>query len=113
MSTIAITAPARMIEVITTAAVIRGSGMTPPATSSSAPAAGSASRARRFQIPVTRAEVVTARREKPQPAVSAYSTATPAAPPNGRRLLIALPTVLRVNPCQLRRPGSEAVRTKL
>src|SRR5262245_59357568 len=87
--------------------------MRPDSTSAPSPSAGNARRNRTFHAPLTSVDTVTARLEWPQLPAIVKVSATPAAPPKGRTLLIALPAVLSTSACAWRSPGSEPVRTNV
>ena len=77
------------------------------------PAAGRASRDNTFHAPLTRVDTAIACLRCPQLPAMVKVTATPAAPPNGSRLLTALPAQLRTNACRWVSPGREPVRTNV
>ncbi len=85
----------------------------PAISSAMMPTAGRTNLNKVFQMPLTSVMTTIARLPKPQPLVIANDTATPTAPPNGSRLLTALPAALSVSPCRLLSPGRELVSTNV
>src|SRR5450631_408214 len=85
----------------------------PPIRRATTAVTGRIIRARRFQTPVTTMDVEMARREKPQERKAAYVTATPTAPPPGRRLPADDPHRFTMSAWTCRRPGSDPVRVNV